>query len=161
MSAGLIQYLALDIGAARIGVATANSIARIASPLTYISNNDQVNETIIGLLIEHEVDNLIIGKPQNMQGEDTQQTDYITIFMESLQDAIVARKDLRITYGYSDESNTSQMAEKQLRAKGKKYDKGDIDALAASFILQRYLDDPVNLKIDREFSNAPLGDEKN
>ena len=41
---------------------------------------------------------------------------------------------------FQDESLTSVMAEDRLKASGKPYEKGDIDAMAATIILQDYLE---------------------
>lgn len=129
-----MTILALDIGAQRIGVASANIIARIASPLVTISNDSATPETIKRLIADHDVELLVIGLPRGLDGQETGQTQTVRDFVE----------DLRRTLGdfpvqFQDEALTSRKAEEELAARGKPYQKGDIDALAATYILDDYL----------------------
>ena len=141
MSDPLRRLLALDIGSARIGVATANTIARIASPHSFIPNNDEVIDAIVEIIKTEQIDELIVGLPLNIEGKETEQTKYINQFVAKL------KPQLDIPTKYSDESSTSKLAEQQLNAAKKQYDKGDSDALSASYILQRYLDDATPVKV--------------
>lgn len=141
MSDPLRRLLALDIGSARIGVATANSIARIASPHSFVPNNDNVIDKIKQIIKTEQIDELIVGLPLNIEGNETEQTKSIKQFVAML------KPQLDIPIEYTDESSTSQLAEKQLQSANKEYTKGDIDALSASYILQRYLDDLTPVKV--------------
>jgi putative Holliday junction resolvase len=129
-----MTILALDVGAQRIGVATANIIARIASPLVTIPNNESIVETIQQLIAENDVEMLIVGLPRGLDGQETAQTQTVRDFVSSLQQAI---GDFPMQF--QDEALTSRKAEEELEARGKPYQKGDIDALAATYILDDYL----------------------
>ena len=76
----------------------------------------------------------MVGYPRNQSGEPTQQTAYVEQFVEALQ-------PVDATIKYQDESLTSIKAEDILKKRKKPYEKGDIDALAASLILQDYLEE--------------------
>lgn len=129
-----MTILALDVGAQRIGVASANVIARIASPLVTITNNDQTTETIQQLIKEHDVEMLVVGLPRGLDGQETAQTQTVRDFVSLLQAAL---GDFPMQF--QDEALTSRKAEEELEARGKPYQKGDIDALAATYILDDYL----------------------
>ena len=124
------NILSLDVGERRVGVAIANNIARLPRPLITLDNTEDIWAQIKMLATEHDVEKIIVGLPRNLSGEDTAQTRYVRVFAEKLADYALE---------YQDEALTSQKAEKELQARGKPYEKGDIDALAATYILEDYL----------------------
>jgi putative holliday junction resolvase len=127
------NYLALDVGERRIGVALATEPARLAHPLTVVTNNPEVNKEIKKIVESERVAIIVIGLPRNLHGEDTEQTKYSRDFADKLG------KELSVKIVHQDEALTSRQAEAELRERGGKYEKGDIDALAATYILQDYL----------------------
>ena len=129
----LSNAMALDVGAARIGVAIANNVAKIASPLTFISNDSTTLEKINQLIQEHNVAVVVVGLPRGLSGQDTDQTRSAEAFTEGL------KKHLMLPVFMQDEALTSKQAEAELDARGKKYQKGDVDALAACYILSDFI----------------------
>ena len=127
------SLLALDVGEKRIGVALADSAVRIAIAYDTIVVDGTETEQIARLIGFENIDIVVIGYPRNQSGEPTKQTEYVEKFAEQL-------KDIAPEIVYQDESLTSVHAEERLKASGKPYVKGDIDALAASLILQDYLE---------------------
>lgn len=125
------KYLGIDYGLARIGLATADTETKIASPLTTVSPKDLVAS------IEREgpFEQVVVGLPRSLDGTDTPQT----LAVRRFSDDVLWRK-LRIDPVFQDEAGTSGVAEDRLKDSGKPYAKGDIDAEAASIILQDYLD---------------------
>jgi len=132
-SNSLVTVIALDVGAQRIGVAVANSIARIASPLVTIQHDTTVIDRIVRLLASESATAVVIGLPRGLDGQETGQTRSVRDFVEELQ------KKLDIPLFFQDEALTSRKAEEELQSRGKPYQKGDIDALAATYILEDYL----------------------
>lgn len=127
------NYLALDVGDKRIGVAFANAIARLPHPLTTILNNEQVWDVLAGIIAQEQVRCIVVGLPRNLNGDDTAQTKRARAFADALQARFAVEVHLQ------DEALTSAKAEAELAQKGKQYDKGAIDALAATYILEDYL----------------------
>lgn len=126
--------MALDVGKKRIGVAIASDDVRIAMPYETVSVEDgEEFERIRYLVGYHEVDTLIVGYPRNQAGEATAQTDYVKAFVDQIG-------YLPCEQVFQDESLSSVRAEEILKARKKPYQKGDIDELAASLILQDYLE---------------------
>lgn len=127
-------YLGLDVGEQRIGVAQGDSIGRIAQPLATFEVNGNEAVAIRALVADYDITDLVIGKPRNQSGDETKQTQWVQTFA----DEKLAIFGLPIHW--QDESVTSVIAEERLKARKKPYGKGDIDAEAASIILQDYLE---------------------
>jgi putative Holliday junction resolvase len=125
--------LALDVGEKRIGVAVGDMGVRIAVPFETIVVDGQENARIAELVISERADTVVIGYPRNQSGEATAQTAYVERFAATLT-------MLNVPIVFQDESLTSVMAEQRLKSYGKPYTKGDIDAQAATMILQDYLE---------------------
>lgn len=128
------NIIALDVGTSRIGIAMAHSVARLPSPHKTIQNHENVIEELAELIRNESVEIVVVGLPRNLSGQDTEQTKYCREFGQKLS------KYSKIEF--QDEALTSQKAEAELRARGRPYNKGDIDALAATFILEDYLNMP-------------------
>ena len=129
------SILALDVGERRIGVAAANSIARIASPLTTLINEGDIAATISRLVAEQNASKLVLGLPRGLSGQDTGQTQWVKDFGNSIEIAV------GVPLYWQDEAVTSAQAEAELKSRGKPYVKADIDALSATYILEDFLRD--------------------
>jgi putative Holliday junction resolvase len=125
--------MSLDVGEKRIGVAVADDAVRIAVPFSTIEVDGTELTAIADIAIQQNVQTIVIGYPRNQQGEATAQTNYVEKFAEQLA-------DIGPKLVFQDESLTSVMAEQRLISQKKPYTKGDIDAQAASIILQDYLE---------------------
>lgn len=126
--------LALDVGERRIGVAIADTGVKIAVPYdTLLVDGTEVAQ-IVTLCNKESVARLVVGYPRNQSGDPTAQTQFVLDFVDKLPESLVA------IITYQDESVTSVQAEQQLKSSGKPYIKGDIDMVAASIILQDYLE---------------------
>jgi len=128
-------YLALDIGDKRIGVAMANSIARIASPLTTLHVSDSINDEIISLINQNSISELVVGLPRGLNGQETEQTKKIRDFVENFKSKI------ELPIHLIDEAGTSLKAKEELALRKKGFIKEDVDSLAASYILEDYLNE--------------------
>lgn len=127
------HIVALDIGDKRIGVATAHTVARLAQPLKTLEVGDDIIDQIHALLNEQSAVILVVGLPRGMEGQETEQTRKVQHFVNSFRD------QLEIPVYWQDEAVTSILSETALQAKKGTYTKGDIDALAATLILDDFL----------------------
>jgi putative Holliday junction resolvase len=134
------SILALDVGGKRIGVASANAVAWIASPLTTLENNDSIVKTLQKLVHQHDVAVLVLGLPRGLDGQHTSQTEAVEGFGEVLQ------QHFDLPLYWQDEAVTSRKAEAELKARAKPYRKEDIDALAATYILEDFLGDHPEMR---------------
>lgn len=125
--------LALDVGEKRIGIALADPRIKIALPYDTFEVDGTEVQRIGELIVREEVRCVVVGYPRNQSGEPTAQTDFVERFTAQLE-------VFDVPVVFQDESLTSVLAEQQLGASGKPYAKGDIDKVAASLILQDYLE---------------------
>ena len=128
------NVLALDVGDRRIGVARASLIARLPETIETIDRQktDPIDR-IQALINEHQAGFLVVGLPRGMDGQETKQTAIVRDFAQQLQTITGLQVDLQ------DEAVTSIKAEDELRGRGVSYEKADIDALAAVYILEDWL----------------------
>lgn len=125
--------LALDVGEKRIGAAIASPIAKLAQPHLTLDNSEHIWNEMKGLIKSENISTIVVGLPRNLSSQDTKQTVYARSFAKKLEEIT------GITPVLQDEALTSRQAEAELRARGTTYAKGDIDALAATYILEDYL----------------------
>ncbi len=127
------SVIGLDVGEKRIGVSVADIGVRIAVPFVTIEVDGNEIEAIAQLVIQEDADTIVVGYPRNQQGEPTAQTNYVEKFAEKLE-------YIEADVVFQDESLTSVIAEQRLAAHNKPYTKADIDAQAATIILQDYVE---------------------
>lgn len=121
--------LALDIGNARIGVARANSIAKLPEPVTVLPNNTNVYQELCKLFDQHGAKKIVVGLPLT-DGEKTPQSETTQEFVEKL------KEHTTLPVAYCDESYTSKLADQKIGFKTAH--KQSNDAEAACYILERY-----------------------
>ena len=127
------NLLALDVGEKRIGMAMADTAVRIAVPFGWLEHTETILTDLAEVLLRHEIDVIVVGYPRIQLGESTKQTAYVEEFVKT-----IAELDIDAEIVYQDESLTSVQAEARLGTRIK--NKGEIDAEAASIILQDYLE---------------------
>jgi len=130
-----MKLIGLDVGTKRIGIAKADSTTKIAVPDGYINVNGQEFAEIARIARMYSTTTFIIGLPRNNEGAETKQSIYARDFARQLAMSI---PNARIYF--EDESLTSVEAERRLKERKKKFEKGEIDAEAASIILQDFLE---------------------
>jgi len=134
-----LRIMGLDLGDKRIGVAISDPMGWIAQGIkTIIKQEDGKNvvEEIKNLIIEYGVDKIVIGLPKNMNGTIGPQGEKAMLYGKMLE--VECQKAIE----YFDERMSTMAVQRTLieadvsRAKRKKV----IDKLAATYILQSYLD---------------------
>ncbi len=126
------RRIAIDYGAARIGVAVSSVDALISSPLDTVAAGELAVIQVAELLLEQAPIEVYVGLPLNLQGEHTKSTNDAIEFAFSLQ------KLLQCEVRLIDERMSTRAAQGQLFASGKnsKASRSLIDAAAASLILE-------------------------
>ena len=130
--------MALDLGSARVGVAVSDETRLIAQSYGVIKRKSRAEDFArYGRIIaEEKITLLVIGLPTKADGSDSDTAVWIRDYAADLQRQI----DVPITFW--DESYSTVKAEESLRQRGKRGKKARqrVDAVAAAFILQSYLD---------------------
>lgn len=125
--------LALDVGEKRVGVAMTNTFTRLPSPLATLLRDDNFWKKLENVIDENDVNIIIVGLPRNLRGDETKQTIQTRTFIKEI------KSKFKVNVIEQDEALTSVNAEKELKARGKPFAKEDIDSLAATYILEDYL----------------------
>jgi putative Holliday junction resolvase len=132
------RILALDLGEKRIGVAVSDATRTIAQPLDVFQRTSRKAdfETIGRFVQEQQANMLLVGLPLLLNGTVGEKAAWVQHYSAELQQTLDMPLELW------DESFTTIQAEASLKARGKKKHKirENVDAVAASFILQSYLD---------------------
>ena len=133
-----MKILAVDLGVARTGLAICDETETLASPLTTVcERRDEPRlEKVAALALEHGAQQIVVGRPKNMDGACGESAQRAEAFAAALRDKTglpVQLWDERLTtvsaIGYLNETDT----------RGKKR-KAVVDTVAATIILQNYLD---------------------
>ena len=129
--------IGFDFGERRIGVAVGETSTRIANPLGAIeeSANDARFRAIGRIVDEWQPAAFVVGRPRH--ADDSEHA--VAKLAEKFARRLEARYHLPVAF--VDETLTSATAEAELRAtRTRPTRKADVDALAATMILQSYLD---------------------
>lgn len=128
-----MKILALDYGQARVGLALGDEETKVAvgkGVLEGLSQNKLIDK-IKAIVKLEKIEKVLVGLPLNMQGEETEMTEEVKLFVEKIRD------NIEIPVQTMDERLTSQMADNLLKeVKGEKKQ----DQVAAQIFLQEYLD---------------------
>lgn len=120
------KYLGIDWGEKRIGLALADEETCLALPFKTVSNLSELLEVIK----EEEIDEIIMGSPKKMSGEAANNPTWLN-FVEQLKEKSGKKVN------FLDERLSSLAAD---ALSGEKKDKAERDEIAATLILQDYLD---------------------
>ena len=132
-------HIGIDFGAKRIGFAVGETSTRIANPLGAIEAeaNAKRLEHIDRIVAEWHPVAFVVGQPHHADGSEHA----VAKLAEKFARRLAAR--YRVPVMMVDETLTSATAEAELReTRTRASRKTDVDALAATIILQSYLDDP-------------------
>ena len=132
------RIMALDVGSVRVGIALSDSLKLISSPHeSYVRVNINRDIAYINdIAATFEVELIVVGLPMNMDGSENAQSALTRAFADKLSAAV------KVPIAFEDERFTTRLATRVLleadvsRAGRKK----SVDKIAASFILQSYLD---------------------
>ncbi len=132
-----MKIIGLDVGEKRIGVSRADSDTRIAVPVGFIEVDGSGSEwqEIARIARLNNTNLFILGMPRSNEGNETAQSLYVRNFAKTLTEKLPGAR-----VKFQDESLTSVIAEERLKSREKNYVKGDIDAEAATIILQDFLE---------------------
>jgi len=133
-----MRILAIDPGTVRIGIAISDPTLTIANPLTIIkhTSREQDVRNILDICQQYDVSKIVIGQSTDEYGSPTFQGRKAS----RLAAAIKAQTQIPIVLWDEYESTKiAQAAQRRMKTKRKKR-KGHLDEIAATVILQSYLD---------------------
>lgn len=132
------RLLAVDYGERRIGLAISDPMGIIASPAGYVLRRVGKRPPVAELIrraVALEARGFVVGLPLDQNGEDTDRAVQVRRLAEELQ----RRTGLPVEL--VDERFTTAAALRAIREMGgsTRHRKGEVDALAATMLLQRVL----------------------
>lgn len=135
-----MRYLGLDLGTKTLGIAKSDSLGLIASSYKLLKFENEDYESLINplkeIIDELKVDKLVLGLPKNMDNSLGFAAERSLNFKKLVEDKLnieVILQDERLS---SVEANNLMI----MGDTSRKNRKEKVDALAATIILQRYLD---------------------
>ena len=133
-----MKILALDIGTVRIGIATSDIMEIIASAYEVYRRKNPAEDVkhVAQIIQDLSVGEVVIGLPLKMDGSEGTSVEMAKSFGEELS------KLVSVPIVYQDERLSTVEAERILIESGMRREKrkGKIDSIAATIILQTYLD---------------------
>lgn len=134
-----MKALGLDIGSVTVGIALSDSLKVFASAysvIRYEEENDELFKQIVDIIKKEEVDVVVVGMPYHMNGDFSLGCERTRRFEEKIKQLI------NIEIVEIDERMSTVTAQNTLLAfdVSRKKRKQVVDKVAASVILQNYLD---------------------
>lgn len=131
------RILAIDYGRKRTGLAVTDELQIIASGLTTIPSDTAI-AFLTAYFIKENVTKVLIGEPKQMNGQPSESTSIIEKFVADFRAAFPQMPIVRV-----DERFTSKMAFQTMidsgLSKKQRQNKGLVDEIAATILLQDYL----------------------
>ena len=133
------RYIALDIGDVRIGVAKSDIMGIIATPLETI-NRKKVKSVkrILEICKENNTESIVVGIPKSLNGEEKRQAEKVREYIEKIKKEIPNAEIIEVDERFSTVIADNILIE--LNTKGAIEKRKVVDKVAASIILQTYLD---------------------
>ncbi|WP_028123292.1 Holliday junction resolvase RuvX [Epilithonimonas tenax] len=132
------QILAIDYGKARTGIAVTDDMQIIASGLTTVETPKLV-DFLKTYFSENKVDEIVIGLPTDLKGNmsdiETEIQKFISIFEKDFPEKKINRLDERFT-----SKMASFFISQSGKSKKQRQEKGLIDKVSATIILQNFLE---------------------
>jgi putative Holliday junction resolvase len=143
------RVLGLDVGERRIGLAFASAVSVgtsmvVPAGFLLVDSPEKAVKDLCELIEEDGVTAVVVGMPY-VDGLATRQSEKILVFAKALREALPTNIEM---YGwdesYSSSSAQSLLVDAELKHSGKAK-RGRVDAVAASLILQSFMDAHRNL----------------
>ncbi len=136
------RILGIDYGRKRTGVAVTDPLQIVAGNLATVPTHTLMS-FIKDYIAREQVERIVIGQPTQLNGEPSESMKYITPFVNKLRKEL---PDMPIVM--YDERFTSTIAHRAMidggMKKSDRRDKSRVDAIAATIILNDYLQSQLN-----------------
>ncbi len=133
-----MRIIALDIGRKRTGIAASDANGLVANPVSVLPSNEVFDnaKSFRRVLEDYEPELLVIGLPVSMDGQENDHAKWVREVAERISSLT------SIPYVFEDERLSSSEAKRIMREQGmsERDMRGKLDKVAASIILQAYLD---------------------
>jgi putative Holliday junction resolvase len=121
------KLVGIDFGTKRVGVAVSDESGSVAFPKTTLANDRALIPSVVALIRQENVADVVVGKSAHWDGSDNPVMDDIRTFVASLENAVA------VTVHYEPEFYSSREARREGQT-------GSVDAQAAAIILNSYIE---------------------
>lgn len=132
-----MRMLGLDIGERRVGVAVSDPGGRVATPLKVLAAPLSADVSALKRILEdYEVEVAVVGLPLSMNGSEGPQARAVRDEVARLSNSV------HLEWRFHDERLSSVAAKRMMSDAGadSRKQRGSVDMVAASIMLQSYLD---------------------
>jgi len=133
----MARILSIDYGGKRTGLAVTDPLQIIATGLETIESKELI-PWLKKYLLKEDVELIIIGLPKNWDESDTHGTPLVEAAIKKIQKECPAMPLKTVDERYSSKMAKDAMLEMGMKKKDRRV-KGNVDVIAATIILQEYL----------------------
>ena len=133
----MARILALDYGEKRTGIAVTDELQIIASGLITVKT-DELIKFLIDYTNKEQVELFIVGLPKQMNNSDSESEKHILSFLKQLKKSLPKIPIKRIDERFTSKIAFQTMIDSGLKKKQRR-NKGLVDEISATIILQSYL----------------------
>ena len=133
----MARILSIDYGGKRTGLAVTDPLQIIATGLETIESKELI-PWLKKYLLQEEVELIIIGLPKNWDESDTHGTPLVEAAIKKIQKEFPTMPLKTVDERYSSKMAKDAMLEMGMKKKDRR-DKKNVDVIAATIILQEYL----------------------
>lgn len=131
------RILCIDYGAKRTGLAVTDPLQIIASALTTVETKDLV-AYLKNYFQQEQVELILIGDPKNWDDSDTHATPLVAAFIKRLNKEFPSMPVKKVDERYTSKMAKDAMLDMGMKKKDRRV-KGNVDQIAATIMLQEYL----------------------
>ncbi len=133
----MARILAIDYGEKRTGIAVTDELQIIASGLITVKT-DELIKFLIDYSNKEQVELFIVGLPKQMNNSDSESEKHIHSFLKKLKKSLPTIPIKRIDERFTSKIAFQTMIDSGLKKKQRR-NKGLVDEISATIILQSYL----------------------
>jgi putative Holliday junction resolvase len=132
------KIIAIDFGLKRTGLAITDELRIIAAPLITVDSHNLM-DFLYTLFLKESVEIIVLGEPKRLDNSDTHISENVRLLKVALENQFPEKKVV-----LHDERFTSIIAARSMVDAGmnkqKRKEKGNLDMISATVILQSYMD---------------------
>ncbi|MDG1422486.1 MAG: Holliday junction resolvase RuvX [Flavobacteriaceae bacterium] len=133
----MARILAIDYGVKRTGIAVTDELQIIASGLITVKTGELI-KFLIDYTNKEQVELFIVGLPKQMNNSDSENEKHILSFLKQLKKSLPKIPIKRIDERFTSKIAFQTMIDSGLKKKQRR-NKGLVDEISATIILQSYL----------------------
>lgn len=141
----MVKLIGLDVGDARIGIASSDPLGIIAQPHSTLERKGKKKDlsALVDLVKKEGVGGIIVGLPLQLDGTEGEQAKKVTSFVKELEAELLKGPDTsNVFVKYFDERFTTHEASRVIQGSGlkNKERRQTLDRISAAVILRAYLE---------------------